>query len=116
MSKAHHSEPLQWHWLYIPLIAFFVFAVGPSVLARSSLYQAYLLTSVQSSAPCSRHPAHVDSNRADFPGPYIRPFLLLYGRARPIVRDPSSEEPGAFETGFMEIHFGPAANLTTILP
>jgi len=23
MSKAHHSEPLQWHWLYIPLIAFF---------------------------------------------------------------------------------------------
>ena len=25
MSKAHHSEPLQWHWLYIPLIAFFCF-------------------------------------------------------------------------------------------
>jgi RNA-directed DNA polymerase len=28
MSKAEHDEPLQWHWLYIPLVAFLVFAVG----------------------------------------------------------------------------------------
>jgi hypothetical protein len=33
MSQAHHGEPLRWHWLYIPLVAFLVFAVGPSVLA-----------------------------------------------------------------------------------
>jgi hypothetical protein len=32
MSKAHHDEALQWHWLYIPSL-FLVFAVGPSVLA-----------------------------------------------------------------------------------
>jgi hypothetical protein len=33
MSNAHHDEPLRWHWLYMPLVAFLVFAVGPSVLA-----------------------------------------------------------------------------------
>ena len=33
MSKAHHDEPLRWHWLYMPHVAFLVFAVGPSVLA-----------------------------------------------------------------------------------
>jgi len=33
MSQAHHGEPLRWHWLYIPLVAYLVFAVGPSVLA-----------------------------------------------------------------------------------
>jgi hypothetical protein len=33
MSKADHDEALQWRWLYIPLVAFLVLAVGPSVLA-----------------------------------------------------------------------------------
>ena len=33
MSRADHDEPLQWHWLYIPLVAYLVFAVGPSILA-----------------------------------------------------------------------------------
>jgi hypothetical protein len=33
MSQAHRDEPLRWHWLYMPLVAFLVFAVGPSVLA-----------------------------------------------------------------------------------
>jgi hypothetical protein len=28
MSKSHHNEALRWHWLYIPLVAFLVFAVG----------------------------------------------------------------------------------------
>jgi hypothetical protein len=33
MSRAHRDEPLRWHWLYMPLVAFLVFAAGPSVLA-----------------------------------------------------------------------------------
>ncbi len=33
MSRSDPDEPLRWHWLYIPLIAYLVFSVGPSILA-----------------------------------------------------------------------------------
>jgi len=51
-----------------------------------------------------------------FLGHIFGPSCCSMGARDQLIRDPSSEEPGAFETGFMEIHFGPAANLTTILP
>ena len=27
------DEPLRWHWLYIPLVAYLVFSIAPSILA-----------------------------------------------------------------------------------
>jgi hypothetical protein len=33
MSRADHDEPLRWHWLHIPLVAYLVFSIAPSILA-----------------------------------------------------------------------------------
>ena len=33
MSRADPDEPLRWHWLYIPLVAYLVLSIAPSILA-----------------------------------------------------------------------------------
>ncbi len=76
MSKADHDEPLQWHWLYIPLVAFLVFAVGPSILASIFFVLSFF----------------VDVISPFFLGLTFWPFLWLYGFARDaLIEDPSSE-------------------------
>jgi len=57
MSQAHHGEPLRWHWLYIPLVAFLVFAVGPSVLAPIFFIMSLFVDISSIIGPRSTHPA-----------------------------------------------------------
>src|SRR5882672_10680154 len=93
MSKAHHDEPLRWHWLYIPLVAFLVFAVGPSVLAPI-LFVLSLLVDIPIVGPVQRAPDLISI--LVYPlllGLTCWPFLWLYGFARDaLIEDPSSEK------------------------
>jgi len=94
MSKAHHDEPLRWHWLYIPLVAFLVFAVGPSVLAPIFFVLSLLVDVSSIVGPVQRAP-HLISMLV-YPlllGVTCWPFLWLYGFARDaLIEDPSSEK------------------------
>ena len=93
MSKAHHDEPLRWHWLYIPLVAFLVFAVGPSVLAPI-FFVLGLLVDIPIVGPVQRAPDLISI--LVYPlllGLMFWPFLWLYGFARDaLIEDPSSEK------------------------
>jgi hypothetical protein len=93
MSKAHHDEPLRWHWLYIPLVAFLVFAVGPSVLAPI-FFVLSLLVDIPIVGPVQRAPDLISI--LVYPlllGLMFWPFLWLYGFARDaLIEDPSSEK------------------------
>ena len=90
MSTTHHHEPLRWHWLYIPLVAYLVFAVGPSVLAPI-LFVLSLLVDIP---PVQRAPDLI--SLLIYPlllGLTCWPFLWLYGFARDaLIADPSSEK------------------------
>ena len=94
MSKAHHDEPLRWHWLYIPLVAFLVFAVGPSVLAPIFFVLSLFVDVSSIVGPVQRAP-HLISILV-YPlllGVTCWPFLWLYGFARDaLIEDPSSEK------------------------
>jgi hypothetical protein len=82
MSKSHHNEALRWHWLYIPLVAFLVFAVGPSVLAPI-LFVLSLLVDIPIVGPVQRAPDLISI--LVYPlllGLTCWPFLWLHGFAR----------------------------------
>jgi hypothetical protein len=93
MSKAHHDEPLRRHWLYIPLVAFLVFAVGPSVLAPI-FFVLSLLVDIPIVGPVKRAPDLISI--LVYPlllGLMFWPLLWLYGFARDaLIEDPSSEK------------------------
>ena len=93
MSQAHRDEPLRWHWLYMPLVAFLVFAVGPSVLAPI-LFVLSLLVDIPIVGPVQRAPDLISI--LVYPlllGLTCWPFLWLYGFARDaLIADPSSEK------------------------
>jgi hypothetical protein len=93
MSKADHDEPLRWHWLYIPLVAYLVFAVGPSVLAPI-FFILSLFVDISSIIGPVQHAPGIDSILLDpiFLGLIFWPFLWLYGCARDeLIKNPSSE-------------------------
>ena len=86
MSKAHHDEPLRWHWLYIPLVAFLVFAVGPSVLAPI-FFALSLFADRRPGAAGTR--SHFDSSLSTSPGPYMLALpVAVWFRSRRIDRRP----------------------------
>jgi hypothetical protein len=93
MSKADHDEPLRWHWLYIPLIAFLVFVFGPSVLAPI-IFVLSLFVDVPIVGPVQRAPDLI--SMLIYPillNLSCWPFLWLYGFARDaLIEDPSSEK------------------------
>jgi hypothetical protein len=93
MSKADHDEPLRWHWLYIPLVAYLVFAVGPSVLAPI-FFILSLFVDISSIIGPAQHAPGIGSILLDpiFLGLIFWPFLWLYGCARDeLIKNPSSE-------------------------
>lgn len=93
MSNAHHREPLQWHWLYIPLIAYLVFVFGPSVLAPIFFILSLVVDITGIAVPVQR-PQHLLSILVDpfFIGLTLWPFLRLYRYARnALIEHPSSE-------------------------
>jgi hypothetical protein len=89
-----YDEPLRWHWLYIPLVAFLVFAVGPSVLAPIFFVLSLLVDVSSIVGPVQRAP-HLISILV-YPlllGVTCWPFLWLYGFARDaLIEDPPSEK------------------------
>jgi len=93
MSKADHDQPLQWHWLYIPLVAFLVFAVGPSVLAPIFFVLSLFVDVSSIVGPVQRAPDLFSILISPFfLGLTFWPFLWLYGFARDaLIEDPSSE-------------------------
>ncbi len=87
MSQAHHGEPLRWHWLYIPLVAYLVFAVGPSVLAPI-FFILSLFVDISSIIGPAQHAPGIGSilpRRQPLPRKRVR-SLALFGLA-----DPSDE-------------------------
>ena len=94
MSQAHDGEPLRRHWLYIPLVAFLVFAVGPSVLAPI-FFILSLFVDISSIIGPAQHAPGIGSILLEpiFLGLIFWPFLWLYGFARDaLIEDPSSEK------------------------
>jgi hypothetical protein len=93
MSKADHDEPLRWHWLYIPLIAFLVFVFGPSVLAPI-IFILSLIVDVPILGAVQRAPDLISM----LVYPILLtltcwPFLWLYGFARDaLIEHPSCEK------------------------
>jgi hypothetical protein len=80
MSKAHHDEALQWHWLYIPLVAFLVFAVGPSVLAPIFFVLSLFVDVSPIVGPVQRAAgSHFDSGLSTSPGPYVLALPVAVG-------------------------------------
>ena len=93
MSEAHHDQPLQCHWLYIPLVAYLVFAVGPSVVAPIFFILSLFVDISSIIGPAQQAPG-IGSIlfMPIFLGLIFWPFLWLYGCARDeLIRDPSSE-------------------------
>jgi hypothetical protein len=93
MSRSDHDEPLQWHWLYIPLVAYLVFAVGPSVLAPIFFILSLFVEISSIIGPAQQAPG-IGSILLEpiFLGLIFWPFLWLYGCARDeLIKDPSSE-------------------------
>jgi len=93
MSEAHHDQPLQCHWLYIPLVAYLVFAVGPSVVAPIFFILSLFVDISSIIGPVQQAPG-IGSILLEpiFLGLIFWPFLWLYGCARDeLIKDPSSE-------------------------
>jgi hypothetical protein len=91
-SWSRHSEvrePLRWHWLYFPLIAYLAFAVGPSVLAPILFVLSFFVD-----IPVQRLADPISLViSAFFLGLTFWPFLWLYGYARDaLIEDPSDEK------------------------
>jgi hypothetical protein len=94
MSKAHHDEPLRWHWIYIPLVAYLVFAIGPSVLAPI-FFMLSLFVDISFIVGPAQHAPGILSILLEpiFLGLIFWPFLWLYGCARDeLIKSPSSED------------------------
>ena len=90
MSRADHDEPLRWHWLYIPLVAYLVFSIAPSILAPIF----FVLTLFVIDVPMQ--PAPTPVSLVAFPlflGLIFWPFLWMYRYARnALIEHPSSEK------------------------
>jgi hypothetical protein len=90
MSQAHHDEPLRWHWLYIPLVAYLVLCIAPSILSPIFFVLSLFIIDV----PVQRAPTPI--SLLVFPlflGLIFWPFLWLYGYARDaLIKHPSSED------------------------
>jgi len=93
MSRADHDEPLRWHWLYVPLVAFLVFTVGPSVLAPIFFILSLFVDISSIIGPTQQAPGIGSILLMPiFLGLIFWPFLWLYGCARDeLIKDPSSE-------------------------
>jgi hypothetical protein len=89
-SESEHDEPLQWHWLYIPLIAYVAFSVAPMILAPIVFVASLLMVDVP------MQPAPTPVSLLAYPlllGLIFWPFLWLYGFARDaLIKHPSSEK------------------------
>jgi hypothetical protein len=90
-GRSRHSElrePLRWHWLYIPLIAYVAFSVGPSVLAPILFVLSFFVD-----IPVQRLSDPISLVvSAIFLGLTLWPFLWLYGYARDaLIANPSAE-------------------------
>jgi hypothetical protein len=94
MSRADHDEPLHWHWLYIPLVAYLVFAVGPSVLAPIFFMLSLFVDTSLIMVPVQQAPRIMSILfEPIFLGLIFWPFLWLYVCARDeLIKDPSSED------------------------
>ena len=94
MSRADRDEPLRWHWLYIPLVAFLVFTVGPSVLAPIFFMLSFFVDTSLIMIPVQQAPSIMSILfEPIFLGLIFWPFLWLYGCARDeLIKDPSSED------------------------
>jgi len=90
MSRADHDEPLQWHWLYIPLVAYLVLSIAPSILAPIF----FVLSLFTIDVPMQPAPTPVSLLAIPlFLGLIFWPFLWLYGYARDaLIKYPSSEK------------------------
>jgi len=90
MSEGQHNEPLRWHWLYVPLVAYLVLCIAPSVL--SPIWFLVSLFSLDVPVRGGPNPLSL----LIFPvflGLVFWPFLWLYGFARDaLIKDPSSEK------------------------
>jgi hypothetical protein len=90
MSRADPDEPLQWHWLYIPLVAYLVLSIAPSILAPIFFVLSLFIIDVP------MQPAPTPVSLVAFPlflGLIFWPFLWLYGYARDaLIKYPSSEK------------------------
>ncbi len=88
-GRAQQTQPLQWHWLYVPLVAYLVFSVGPSILAPILFVLSFFVDIPvrQLADPISLIVS------AFFLGLTLWPFLWLYGFARDaLIADPSAEK------------------------
>jgi hypothetical protein len=89
-GRTRQEEPLRWHWLYIPLVAYAALSIAPSIL--SSIF--FVLSLFIIDGP--RQPAPTPVSLLAFPlflGLIFWPFLWLYGYARDaLIKDPSSEK------------------------
>jgi hypothetical protein len=90
MSRADHDEPLHWHWLYIPLVAYLVFAVGPSVLAPIFFILSLFVDISLNMGPVQQAPGILSILLEPiFLGIIFWPFLWLYGCTRDeLIKDP----------------------------
>ena len=90
MSRADRDEPLRWHWLYIPLVAYLVFSIAPSILAPIFFVVTLFIIDVP------MQPAPTPVSLVAFPlflGLIFWPFLLMYRYARnALIEHPSSEK------------------------
>src|SRR3954454_20449476 len=91
MSEGQRNEPLRWHWLYVPLVAYLVLCIAPSVL--SPIW--FLVSLFTLDVPVLGGPSPL--SLLVFPvflGLVFWPFLWLYGFARDaLIKDSSSEKP-----------------------
>jgi hypothetical protein len=91
MSRADHDEPLRWHWLHIPLVAYLVFSIAPSILAPIFFVLTLFIIDVP-----PMQPAPTPVSLVVFPlflGLIFWPFLWMYRYARnALIEHPSSEK------------------------
>jgi hypothetical protein len=84
------NEPLRWHWLYIPLVAYIVLSIAPSILGPIFFVLSLFIIDVP------LPPAPTPVSLVAFPiflGLIFWPFLWLYGYARDaLIEHPSSEK------------------------
>jgi len=110
-SGAPQDEPLQWHWLYVPLIAYLALAVGPSVLAPILFVLSFFVD-----IPVQRLPDPISlAISAVLQGLALWPFLWLYGFARDaLIADPSAEKSLRIATIMSTIAMGLPCSLLSL--
>jgi hypothetical protein len=86
-------EPLRWRWLYIPLVAYLVFVVGPSVLAPIFFVLSLFVDISSIIGPAQQAPGIGSILLVPiFLALIFWPFLWLYSCAQDeLIKDPSSE-------------------------